>query len=66
MLACHLEFECTNNVVEYEALVQGLRKEIDLNVKGIEVFSDSQVVIRQVRDSIHCTSHHLKKYQQEV
>ena len=66
MLTCFLEFECANNVVEYEALVQGLRKEIDLNVKCIEVFGDSHVVIRQVRDSIHCTSHHLKNYQREV
>ena len=56
----HLEFECTNNDVEYQAAIQGLKKEIDLNVKCIEVFGDSQVVIRQVRDSIHCTSHHLK------
>ena len=66
MLACHLEFDCTNNVVEYEALVQGLRKSLDLQVKCIEVFSDSQVVIRQVRNSIHCTSNHLKNYQREV
>ena len=28
MIACRLEFECTNNIAEYEALVQGLRKEI--------------------------------------
>jgi ribonuclease HI len=30
MIACHLEFECTNNVAEYEALMQGLRKVLDL------------------------------------
>jgi hypothetical protein len=28
LLACRLEFECTNNVAEYEALLQGLRKGI--------------------------------------
>jgi ribonuclease HI len=65
-LACLLEFRCTNNVVEYEALVQGLRKAIDLNAKCLEVFGDSQIVIREVRDFIHCTSHHLKNYQREV
>lgn len=26
MLACHLEYECTNNVEKYKALVQGLCK----------------------------------------
>lgn len=31
---------------EYEALLQGLKKSIDLNVKCIEVFGDSEVVIK--------------------
>jgi ribonuclease HI len=30
MIACRLEFQCTNNTVEYEALLQGLRKSINL------------------------------------
>jgi hypothetical protein len=37
-LSCRLEFECTNNTVEYEALVQGLKKAIDLDVKELKVF----------------------------
>ena len=32
-LSCRLEFECTNNTTEYEALVQGLKKSIGLEVK---------------------------------
>jgi hypothetical protein len=32
-MSCRLEFECTNNTIEYVALVQGLKKSIDLNVK---------------------------------
>ena len=50
MLACCLEFEFTNNVSKYEELVQGLKKEMDLNVKCIEVFGDSHVVMKHVRD----------------
>ena len=46
MITCHLEFECMNNVAKYEALVQGLKKALDLNIKCIEVFGDSQIVIR--------------------
>ena len=30
MISCHMEFECTNNVAEYEALMQGLKKELAL------------------------------------
>jgi ribonuclease HI len=65
-LSCRLEFECTNNTTEYEALVQGLKKAIDLNVKELKVFGDSKIIIRQVRNMIHCNSPHLKNYQQEV
>ena len=38
---CHMESECTNNDVDYKGIIQGLRKETDLNVKCIEVFGDS-------------------------
>jgi ribonuclease HI len=65
-LSCRLEFECTNNTAEYEALVQGLKKDIDLNVKELKVFRDLEIIIRQVRNTIHCNSSHLKNFQQEV
>jgi ribonuclease HI len=65
-LSCRLEFKCTNNTAEYEALVQGLKKAIDLDVKELKVFRDSEIIVRQVRNTIHCNSPHLKNYQQEV
>ena len=61
LIACRLEIECTNNTAEYEALLQGLRKALNLTV-----FGDSKIVVRQVRDSIHCLSPHIKSYQSEV
>jgi hypothetical protein len=42
-IACRLEFECTNNTVEYEALLQGLRKALDMDVKNLIVFGDSEI-----------------------
>ena len=66
LIACRLEFECTNNTAEYEALLQGLRKSLDMNIQNLVVFGDSEIVVRQVRDSIHCLSPHLKSYQSEV
>ena len=45
-IACRLEFECMNNVAEYKALLQGLKKALDLNIKCIEVFRDSQIITR--------------------
>jgi len=32
MLSCRLEFECTNNIFKYEALIQGIYKAIGLNI----------------------------------
>jgi ribonuclease HI len=26
LIACRLEFQCTNNIIEYEALLQGLKR----------------------------------------
>jgi ribonuclease HI len=66
LIACRLEFECTNNTAEYEALLQGLRKALDMNVQNLTVFGDSEIIVRQVKNSIHCLSPHLKSYQTEV
>jgi hypothetical protein len=46
--------------------VQGLKKSIDLNVKELKSFGDSKIIIRQVKNTIHCNSPHLRNYQQEV
>ena len=62
----HLESKCTNNDAKYGALIQGLRQAIDLNVRSIEVFGDSRLVIKEVRNSMINTSYHLTNYQQEV
>ena len=38
-ISCRLESECTNNTAEYEALVQGLKKAIELKVKNLKVYA---------------------------
>ena len=65
-LSCRLEFECTNNTAEYEALVQGLRKEIELKVENLKLYGDSEIIVKQIRKQIHCISPHLKAYQNEM
>ena len=46
MIACRLEFECINNVAEYKALVQGLRKSIDMGAMVIECVGDSKIIVK--------------------
>ena len=60
--SCHPESKCTNNDANYEALIQGLRKAIALNIKCIEVFGDSQLVIKHVRNFMFNTFYHLNNH----
>jgi ribonuclease HI len=39
----------TNNVAEYSGLVAGLRKAIELQVSELEVVSDSELMVKQMR-----------------
>ena len=66
MITCILEFECTDNVAEYEALVQGLRKTIDMGAKAIECVEDSEIIVKQVRNQIHFLSPHLINHQRLI
>ena len=63
LISSRLEFEWTKNTVEYEALVLGLQKSIDLNVVVLKVVCDCEIM---VRNTIHCVSPRLKSYQQEL
>jgi len=39
----------TNNVAEYRALVDGLRRASELGVSELEVVSDSELIVKQMR-----------------
>jgi ribonuclease HI len=51
-----LDFEATNNMVEYEALIFGLTVVLSLGVRELLVKEDSQLVIRQVRGECSCNT----------
>ena len=42
-MSLRLEFECTNNTPEYDALILGLQRVIDLNAFILKVVGDSEV-----------------------
>ncbi|KAI4351382.1 hypothetical protein L6164_005752 [Bauhinia variegata] len=48
-VAIKLKFECTNNMAEYEACIQGLKAAIDLKIKILDVFGDLALIIYQVK-----------------
>jgi ribonuclease HI len=51
VLAAHGEAigVATNNVAEYRALVEGLRKAAELAIGDVEVVSDSELMVKQMR-----------------
>ena len=51
VLAAHGEAigVATNNVAEYRGLVEGLRKAVELHVDEVEVVSDSELLVKQMR-----------------
>jgi ribonuclease HI len=49
-----LHFATSNNVAEYEALVNGLHIAVELGVQRLDARGDSQLVIDQVMKNSHC------------
>jgi hypothetical protein len=47
-LSFKLEFETTNNIVEYEALVLGLRAAKDMKIEELSVFGDAEMIVHQI------------------
>jgi ribonuclease HI len=61
-----LHFPVSNNVAEYEALVNGLRIAIELRVRRLDAHGDSQLVIDQVMKNSHCRDPKMEAYCDEV
>jgi ribonuclease HI len=64
--AFRLEFEATNNVAEYEALLLGLEIAKDMGIKILNIKGDSDLVILQVKNKFACKSERLKKYRNAI
>ena len=58
-----LGFDCTNNMVEYEACALGVQAAIDFNVKLLKKYGDSALVIHQLRGEWETRDHKLIPYQ---
>ncbi|XP_075483637.1 uncharacterized protein LOC142523792 [Primulina tabacum] len=61
-LSFNLDFSCTNNQAEYEALVIGLEILRDLGAKDVLIIGDSQLVLKQMSGEYKCSSLALAPY----
>lgn len=56
----------TNNVAEYSALVAGLEKAVELGVRELEVISDSELMVKQMRGEYKVKNEALRGLWQEA
>jgi hypothetical protein len=61
-----LHFPASNNVAEYEVLVNGLHIAVELGVRRLDARGDSQLVIDQVMKNSHCRDRKMEAYCDEV
>ena len=68
VLAAHGETigVATNNVAEYRAVVEGLRKAVEVGVDELEVVSDSELIVHQMRGEWKIKNDALKALWQEA
>ena len=65
-LSYNLEFEATNNVPEYEALVLGLRVAKDTELEELSVFGDAYLIVHQIKNIYQAKHPRLITYKNEV
>jgi probable phosphoglycerate mutase len=56
----------TNNVAEYRALVAGLEKAVDLGLRDVEVVSDSELLVKQMRGEYKIKNEALRELADEA
>jgi ribonuclease HI len=61
-----LEFACTNNVIEFEALTLGIENAFNLGCYHISIFGDSELIINLVKRIYTPSNKLLKRYTQAV
>ncbi|MCI5162209.1 MAG: reverse transcriptase-like protein [Candidatus Electrothrix sp. AX5] len=58
--------KCTNNVAEYKALIMGLQSVLELDCGRVDIFLDSQLIVRQIQGQYKVKHPALKPLFEEV
>ncbi len=56
----------TNNIAEYQALIAGVEMALDHNVSRLVIFSDSELIVRQIKGKYRVKNERLRPYFQEA
>jgi ribonuclease HI len=66
VLSFKFEFETTNNVVEYEALILGLEATKRMKFQNVTIFGDSELIIHQVKNKCQTRHPRMRAYKNQV
>ena len=66
MYKVQLQYQTTNNEVEYEAFLKGLELAKSIEAKSILILGDSQLVMGQVNGTCEAKEEQMKKYLKKV
>lgn len=58
--------EATNNVAEYRALIEGMRRAKELEARELDCFLDSELVVKQLRGEYKLKHYNMQKLFDEV
>ncbi|XP_072087044.1 uncharacterized protein [Arachis hypogaea] len=61
-----LDFSCTNNEAEYEALMLGLKMDQEVGIKKLHVKGDSNLIIQQIQGGYSTKERSLDLYREQV
>ena len=61
-----LDFEASNNVAEYEALLLGLETTKDTGIKMLNIKGDSDLVVLQIKNQYQCKNDRLRNYRNAI
>ena len=66
LYALRFKFKATNNEAEYEALLAGLRLVREVRAERVKIYSDSQLVVCQVREEYQAKGSKMAIYLQKI
>ena len=61
-----LEFEASNNVAEYEALLLGLETAKYMGIKMLNIKGHSDLFVLQIKNQYQCKNDKLRKYRNSI
>ena len=65
-LSYKIDFKTTNNIVEYESFMLGVKAAKEMGIMCLKIFGDADLIIQQVNNNFQAKNVILKAYRDEV